>query len=581
MSDSSKNQKPFGVTNIKVYVPLILDLNQLNYYAWKELFQTHCSSFGVKGHLTGTSKPADDKDEAWTHLDDLVKMWIYGTVTQSLLNMILKPNATAHTVWSTLETLFRDNQQTRAIELDQELRTLTLGDLTISQYCERMKVISDLLANIGSPVPEHTLVTYLINGLSPKYDNIATVLRHQNPPPSLLKCRSILTLEERTLNRNRPVQPLHMDHASSPNALHVGNPPNSQIRASTNNRGGRRHSQSRRGGSNVSDNCRPPAVAQQNPPGLPWNPHSVPWTPFMWPYVTWQQPYRPPTQQQQPRQQPGVLGSAPHQTSGATSPHQQHAAFYAALHSPGLLPPTQWFPPLTPDQPTDITQALNAMQINDQSDPNWYMDTGATSHLTSDTGTKILFTDKKIDLYSSMSKTKSKKRFKKECVPGKTKGRSNALIDSISGSSFQLSGSSSAKKNVKIEFIMQERLYLCDMYPSMLGEVHHRGKEEWEKELWSEVRGVRVYPTVDGLARSTNSVSISGRRTRTRRTEKADQKLERRCGEVMETSDEDAKLWEDRAGDAKLESRCGEVKQWRFENRERRKKERGFSTGTS
>ncbi|KAL4565698.1 hypothetical protein LXL04_029801 [Taraxacum kok-saghyz] len=125
MSESSKNQKPFGVTNIKVYVPLILDLKKLNYDAWKELFQTHCSSFGVKGHLTGASKPADDKDEAWTNLDDMVKMWIYCTVTQSLLNMILKPGATAHIVWTNLETLFRDNQHTRAIELDQELRTLT------------------------------------------------------------------------------------------------------------------------------------------------------------------------------------------------------------------------------------------------------------------------------------------------------------------------------------------------------------------------------------------------------------------------------------------------------------------------
>lgn len=44
-----------------------------------------------------------------------------------------------------------------------------------------------------------------------------------------------------------------------------------------------------------------------------------------------------------------------------------------------------------------------------------------------------------------MSKTKSKKRFKKECVPRKTKGRSNALKDSIFGSSFQQPGSSSAK----------------------------------------------------------------------------------------------------------------------------------------
>ena len=80
-----------------------------------------------------------------------------------------------------------------------------------------------------------------------------------------------------------------------------------------------------------------------------------------------------------------------------------------------------------------------------------------------------------------------------------------------------------------------------------LWEVRHRGKEEWEKELWSEVGDVRVYLAVDGLARFSNSVSISDRRTRTRCTEKADHKLERICGEVMGTSNKYAKLWEDRA----------------------------------
>ena len=93
-----------------------------------------------------------------------------------------------------------------------------------------------------------------------------------------------------------------------------------------------------------------------------------------------------------------------------------------------------------------------------------------------------------------------------------------------------------------------------------MGEVHHRGQEEWEKELWSEVGGVRVYPAVDGLAWSTNSVSISDRRKRIGRTDKVDQKLQTRCGEVMGTSEQDANLSEDRAGDAKLERRCGEVK---------------------
>ncbi|CAH1438026.1 unnamed protein product [Lactuca virosa] len=159
----------------------------------ENFFKLTAAVSGSRAISQETPKPIDNKDEAWVNLDDLVKIWIYGTITQSLLNMILKS--------------------------DQELQTLTLGDLTISQYCERMKAISNFLNNIRSPVLEPTFVAYLINGLSPKYDNITTVLCHQDPLPYFLKCRSILSLEERTLNRNRTTQPLHMDHASSPIAL--------------------------------------------------------------------------------------------------------------------------------------------------------------------------------------------------------------------------------------------------------------------------------------------------------------------------------------------------------------------------
>lgn len=35
------NQKPYGALNIKTYVHIILDLNELNYDAWPELFETH------------------------------------------------------------------------------------------------------------------------------------------------------------------------------------------------------------------------------------------------------------------------------------------------------------------------------------------------------------------------------------------------------------------------------------------------------------------------------------------------------------------------------------------------------------
>lgn len=64
------------------------------------------------------------------------------------------------------------------MELDDELRNITIGDSTIMEYYTRIKSISDLLTNIGSPMPERNLVIYTINGLSPKYAHVVTIIRH-------------------------------------------------------------------------------------------------------------------------------------------------------------------------------------------------------------------------------------------------------------------------------------------------------------------------------------------------------------------------------------------------------------------
>ena len=67
----SPNDKIYGITNIKSYVPLLLDLDRLNYDSWKELFKTHCIGYKVYGHLDGSTKIEDDPD--WENVDNIVK----------------------------------------------------------------------------------------------------------------------------------------------------------------------------------------------------------------------------------------------------------------------------------------------------------------------------------------------------------------------------------------------------------------------------------------------------------------------------------------------------------------------------
>ncbi|XP_010490097.1 PREDICTED: uncharacterized protein LOC104767822 [Camelina sativa] len=143
---------PFGIIQIRGYIPIQLDMNKLNYDVWRELFETHCSSFGVLGHLDGSSVPTADDEKQWKERDGLVKMWIYGTVSEQLPDTILKAKSKARDIWLTLEELFRDNKEARSLQYDNDLRTLEIGDMSITDYTHKLKSLSDLLANLDSPV---------------------------------------------------------------------------------------------------------------------------------------------------------------------------------------------------------------------------------------------------------------------------------------------------------------------------------------------------------------------------------------------------------------------------------------------
>lgn len=235
---SSKSEKPYGITNIKTHVPLILDQEHQNYDSWRELFKNHCKGFGVYHHLLpkptteSTSTLADQpKDKAvaidpqadWEEIDAIVKAWIYDTLAQPLLNSIIKKNTTAYDVWITLENLFYDNKDHRLMELDTEIRNLSMGDSSMLEYLNRVSKLADMLENLGAKLTDRNLIIHTLNGLPTKYDNLSLLIRNSKPFPSFAEVRPTLTIEEKLMkvNESKPVSVTHTDHPSSPTALSV------------------------------------------------------------------------------------------------------------------------------------------------------------------------------------------------------------------------------------------------------------------------------------------------------------------------------------------------------------------------
>ncbi|KAJ9567108.1 hypothetical protein OSB04_003074 [Centaurea solstitialis] len=184
--------KAYGINNIRTFVPLTLDFDKLNYDAWSELFTTHCNAFDVIDHIdTTTPKPTDDE---WKKVDSVVKLWIYGTISQALLQTVLKKDATALQVWTTLENLFGENKDARCMQLDTELRNIVMGDLSVNAYCTKMN-----LTHLDDQEPTSTTHKF-----SPDLDDLVHVLRTFMIGLDSIEDQKQAVMQLRLLTKNTP-----------------------------------------------------------------------------------------------------------------------------------------------------------------------------------------------------------------------------------------------------------------------------------------------------------------------------------------------------------------------------------------
>lgn len=301
------SDKPFGISQIRAYIPIVLDLDKMNYDVWREMFETHCLTFGVLGHLDGTSVATPDTAKSWKEHDGLVKMWIYGTISGDLTETILKPKSSARELWLALENQFRDNKENRALQLENELRTITIGDLSVKEYCRKLKTLSDLLANVNSPVSDLVLVMHCLNGLNEKFDGIHNVIRHRSPFPSFSTCRSMLQSEEDRLKK--PLRSLAAPaSASAPNVLYVEDqsPPSNN----SNNRGHNNNNKNRGRGNGRGNRGRGRSNSAPHPPITP-NFGYPQWgygPPYPYPYSCYPPPVQYQAQYAQPSRPNSILG---------------------------------------------------------------------------------------------------------------------------------------------------------------------------------------------------------------------------------------------------------------------------------
>ncbi|KAL2906525.1 Retrovirus-related Pol polyprotein from transposon RE1 [Bienertia sinuspersici] len=427
MADITKIHPATTLTNIKACIPITLDYAGTQYNNWCTLFKLHCRAYLVLSHILpsfdnttaisdSSSKAEEEKFAAlipWQRLDDIVRQWIYSTISNDLLNTILSPDDNAMDTWNHLVRLFQGNKSARALQYDTQFYNVKLEQFPgVKEYCTRIKTLADNLRNVGSHVSDEQMVLRLLRGLSDDYKPFKTSIQHLVPLPNFETVLTMLELEE--TNTADDDTAAVSDAALVSDVNGIGPPPPTQSIATSHNsqpKGNTNHRNNNRGKIIVTTGTSTTAiimaitattvvaaaavqvVARMVAVGpsktlIPTiiSSHSLRFhrrqcriligifhlgprcssslgpliTPC--PYPTSGFHFRPNARSPTPSSTPGILGSRPSQSFYTAAPSPSHD--YA---------------------PTNIDQAMHTLSLQ-QPDENWYMDTGATSHMTSSEG---------------------------------------------------------------------------------------------------------------------------------------------------------------------------------------------------
>jgi hypothetical protein len=143
-----------------------------------------------------------DPSVCWARLDSIVVAWILGTLSPELHKIVKEPTETARQAWLVIEAQFLGNSESRVLQLDARFRAFKQDDLSVRDYCRRMKSMVDDLRALGVTVTDRHLVLNLLQGLNKRFDHMKIFIKRSQSFPSFHTVRNDLELEEIELDHS-------------------------------------------------------------------------------------------------------------------------------------------------------------------------------------------------------------------------------------------------------------------------------------------------------------------------------------------------------------------------------------------
>jgi len=229
-SNTAEAQRVTAAASKNFKQVISVKLDETNYLQWKQQVEGVLRGTKMVRHVVspqippvflndaareaGTENPAYTE---WEEQDSLLCTWILSTISSSLLSRFVRLRF-SHQVWDEVHTYCYTQMRTRSRQLRSELRTITKGTRSITEFIARIRSISESLMSIGDPVPHHDLIETVLEALPEEFNHIVATVNSQAEVVSLDELESQLLTQEARNEKFKKA--LAVDATASVNLTH-------------------------------------------------------------------------------------------------------------------------------------------------------------------------------------------------------------------------------------------------------------------------------------------------------------------------------------------------------------------------
>uniref|UniRef100_A0A453M2B8 CCHC-type domain-containing protein n=1 Tax=Aegilops tauschii subsp. strangulata TaxID=200361 RepID=A0A453M2B8_AEGTS len=167
-------------------------LTRTNYVLWRTQVIPQLRGAGVYGYVDGTQpEPTkllvttkDGKEVSsspnplhpiWVREDQQVLGYLLNNLTREVL-LTVTTVTTAGALWTTLAGMFSSQSASRINNIRTSLINAQKGNLSVASYFAAMRGYADELAAAGKAIPDDELASYIIHGLDADYQPLVSAL---------------------------------------------------------------------------------------------------------------------------------------------------------------------------------------------------------------------------------------------------------------------------------------------------------------------------------------------------------------------------------------------------------------------